>query len=72
MKEYNEPTEEIPEPAEEVGEVDSLVQDVFGQKKYRFKLELEGELPDSLYKERNFNLGVKLTDSSGKPVRNGN
>jgi hypothetical protein len=44
---------------------------LFGPRKYRYKLEMDDEAFDILYKERNFNIEVKLTDSSGQPIRNG-
>ena len=44
---------------------------VFGKKNYKYKLSLEQEMPEFLYKERNFNLEVKLTDANNQPIRNG-
>ena len=47
------------------------MEQVFGKKNYKYKLSLDQEMPEFLYKERNFNLEVKLTDASGQPIRNG-
>ena len=45
----------------------SLTKTLFGNMNFRYKLVLEGNFTKTLYKERNFNLTVKLVDlSSGK------
>lgn len=43
-------------------EVDPLLEKVFGPKKYEYRLQLSEELPTTIYKERNVNIGVLLTD----------
>lgn len=46
---------------------------LFGASSYKYKLVVDGEFPETLYKERNFNCSVKLIDlETGKDLNNGN
>lgn len=51
---------------------DKLTQQLFGQNCYKYKLTLDAKFPDILYKERNFNLAIRLVDAQGKDKLNGN
>ncbi|MCB0368409.1 MAG: hypothetical protein KDD45_02965 [Bdellovibrionales bacterium] len=52
---------------------DLLTNQLFGAARYRYKLIVDGDFQECLYKERNFNLKVKLVEvSSGKEQLNGN
>lgn len=52
---------------------DSLTNVLFGQKQYQYRLVLNGEFANTLYKERNFACSIKLIDiASGKEKNNGN
>ena len=52
---------------------DPLTHQLFGPQEYKYRLVVDGEFPNTLYKERNFALNVKLVDiSSGKERLNGN
>lgn len=42
--------------------VDPLVEKMFGRKRYQYKLQLQGEVPSVIYKERNINIAVTLTN----------
>ena len=42
----------------------------FGEGLYRYRLKLKSKIPNTLYKERNFNIGVTLVDHYGKTVMN--
>ena len=49
------------------GTSDSLTKVLFGQKQYLYKLVLNGDFANTLYKERNFGCSIKLIDiASGK------
>lgn len=43
---------------------------IFKQKEYRYRLELSEPTETLLYKERNFNLKIKLVDSAGNEISN--
>ena len=46
---------------------DKLTKTLFGENQYKYKLVLNEKFPETLYKERNFNISVKLVDiSTGK------
>lgn len=46
---------------------------MFGSTTYKYKLVIDSTFPDTLYKERNFNISVKLVDiAEGKEKLNGN
>lgn len=49
-----------------------LVERVFGRRKYLFKLELAEPIPDTIYKERNLNIQVRLAGLDGQKVLNAN
>jgi hypothetical protein len=51
---------------------DPLIDQLFGKKTYRYRLALAEEIPSTLYKERNFNLKVKLIDQENNTIMNGN
>jgi hypothetical protein len=42
--------------------VDPLVEKMFGPKRYQYKLQLQGDTPSVIYKERNINISVTLTN----------
>lgn len=44
---------------------------IFGEHQYKYHFELVSEFPDTLYKERNFELKLRLCDSNGNTVHNG-
>lgn len=48
----------------------SLMGKLFGQKTYNFRMEVDLETTPIFYKERNFNINVKLVNQGGKVVRN--
>jgi len=41
---------------------DPLVEHIFGRKAYYYRLELIDRLPDMLYKEKNFDVKVRLVN----------
>jgi hypothetical protein len=43
---------------------DPLICQLFGQKTYKYRLVLASQFPDTLYKDRNFGLSVKLFNIS--------
>lgn len=48
-----------------------LTEKMFGkEKKYRYRLKLGEEIPDVLYRDRNFSLKVRLVDHSKQKVMN--
>lgn len=47
-----------------------LIQRLFGEKLYRYKLKLRHKFPTTIYKERNISLNVELLDESQKLVMN--
>ena len=48
-----------------------LTEKMFGkEKKYRYRLELDEEIPEVLYRDRNFSLKVRLVDQSNHKVMN--
>jgi hypothetical protein len=52
---------------------DKLTRRLFGSCSYRYRLALDSTFPDVLYKERNFNVSVRLVDIvEGKEKLNGN
>ena len=53
-----------------LSESSSLISKLFGARKYKYSLELAESFPEVIYKERNFNLELRLLDSEGKIVRN--
>lgn len=57
---------------EEESTVNPLISQLFGKKKYQYKLQLQGELPNTIFKERNINISVNLTDSKGEKILNCN
>jgi len=46
--------------ADELTPADPLVQTLFGKKRYQYRLELQEEVPATIYKERNLNISVVL------------
>lgn len=51
---------------------DCLVEQLFGKKKYDYKLRLTGAPPETIYKERNINIGVELVTMENEKVLNSN
>lgn len=49
---------------------ESLIQRLFGEKLYRYKLKLRHKFPTTIYKERNISLNVELLDDKQKLVMN--
>jgi hypothetical protein len=49
---------------------DPLVEVLFGRKNYHYRLELDGEKPEVVYKERNFTISVLLIDKEREKVIN--
>lgn len=49
-----------------------LVEQLFGKKKYEYKLQLVGNPPETIYKERNINLSVELVTLNDEKVLNSN
>lgn len=47
-----------------------IIQKLFGDKLYRYKLKLRNKFPNTIYKERNIGLNIELVDDSQKPVMN--
>ena len=48
-----------------------LIRQIFGRTSdYSYQLQLKEELPQLVYKERNFNMELKLVDSEGQPILN--
>ena len=43
---------------------DPILEKLFGKKKYRYRMEAVETLPDTIFKERNVNIRVKLVDAS--------
>lgn len=54
----------------ECDEGSDLCSKLFGARKYKYSLQLSEEFPEVIYKERNFNIGVKLVDFNNRIVRN--
>jgi hypothetical protein len=52
--------------------VDPLTEKLFGRKAYKYRLVLEESLPETLYKERNFNVKVRLVDLENEKIMNSN
>lgn len=49
-----------------------LVEQLFGKKRYEYRLRLTGDLPETIYKERNINIGVELVNMENERVLNSN
>jgi hypothetical protein len=49
-----------------------MLEKLFGTKEYRYCLELVEPLPEVFYKERNFNMSIKLVDFEGTKIMNSN
>jgi hypothetical protein len=49
---------------------EGLIQWLFGEKLYRYKLKLRHKFPTTIYKERNISLSVELLDEKQKLVMN--
>ena len=47
-----------------------LVEELFGKKKYSYRLELVEELANPIFKERNINLSVRLVNLNGEKILN--
>lgn len=43
---------------------------MFGEKDYEYHLELQGEIPTTIFKERNINIPLGLVDRNGQRVLN--
>lgn len=50
---------------------EKLTRELFGDREYEYKLKATDQVPTTLYKERNFNLGVQLVDRDGNQLKNG-
>ena len=46
-------------------DAEPLVERMFGKKNYKYRLELTGEAPTLIYKERNINIPVQLKNKKG-------
>ena len=51
---------------------DPLMEKLFGKMAYRYQLQLEEAIPEVLYKEKNFDVRVKLIDLENSKVMNCN
>ena len=51
---------------------DPLVEHIFGRKAYYYRFELIDRLPDMLYKEKNFDVKVRLVNKENQEVMNSN
>ena len=49
-----------------------FLEQLFGKKNYKYRLAIRNDLPQTLYKERNFNMDIILLDAFGNPVKNSN
>jgi hypothetical protein len=47
-----------------------LLTKLFGARKYQYKLQLDQEFPNTIFRERNINITVKLSDSNSEKVLN--
>jgi hypothetical protein len=47
-----------------------LLTQMFGNKKYQYKLELQEPIPSTIFKERNINISLKLIDKNSQKVLN--
>ena len=49
---------------------ETLCSRLFGPKSYKYSLEATQKFEETIYKERNFKIGVRLINGSGKKVKN--
>lgn len=47
-----------------------LLTQMFGNKKYQYRLELQEPIPSTIFKERNINISVNLIDKNSQKVLN--
>lgn len=47
-----------------------LLTQMFGNKKYQYRLELSEPLPSTIFKERNINISLNLIDKNNQKVLN--
>lgn len=45
---------------------------MFGKKKYRYRLQINGDTPSLIYKERNINISVQLINKETEKILNSN